>query len=169
MENEILTIDPPVSNGADHALPPIPVLGTEPVAPKPKRKRRTKAQMAAARAKVERKAKKPDPIRDEASKASAAIAPELMVARPVEETPVSPIVRGTGGFDRLPEMFRADAPARIAPPIKSTWAQRFVFGLKSMTGFGPSDGEPVRLSTTLTVILCFAIVGAAAGVARAFW
>lgn len=144
----------------------VPVLGAEPIVAKPKRKRRKKVAPKVRTPKV----KPVDPIL-EASKASATLSPDAADAQPIEEAPASSIVQGVGAIfeeareDRFKKMFRE--PVSItAPPIKSTWAERFVFGLRRMTGFDP-DVPPVRFSTTLTIIFCFAIVGAAAGVARA--
>lgn len=147
----------------------VPVLGTEPV--KPKKRRKRKANPAAP--KVVRAPKiKPDPIRDafEASKASATTPPIAMDAQPLGEAPAPSIVQGVGALDRqerYAQVFDASAPPNHrAPRINSTWGQRFILGLRAMAGID-GDAQPVRFSTTVTIFLCFAIVGAAAGVARA--
>ena len=144
----------------------VPVMGTEPVKASRKRSRRKPTRKARAE-----KTKQPDPIL-EASKASAPPTPNLQSAQPVEEAPTSTLLTDVGAAfvearERSERRMFADARSTTAPPIKSTWAQRFVFGLRRMTGTDKVDAEPVRLSTTLTIILCFALVGTLAGVARA--
>lgn len=167
--NEILPQDAPLPNGHAEGLGPVPVMETIPVPPKKRRKRKAKP----AAPKVARVSKpRFDPIRDEASKASATT-PVAMDAQPHEEAPTPTLLTGVGADhfvearERVLErQFRPDAQAFVSPPVGSTWAQRFVFSLRRMTGFDPSV-PPVRFSTTLTIIFCFALVGAAAGVARA--
>jgi len=157
----------PLPNGAA-PLGDIPVHGTEPVAPKKRRKR--KAKPAAPRVARTRKVKPIDPIKAAAQLSS--VSPAASDAR-ADEAPAPSIVQGVGADhfvearERvLEKQFRADVRALVSPPIKSTWGQRFVFGLRRMTGID-GDAEPVRFSTTLTILFCFALVGALAGVARA--
>lgn len=168
---EELNPESPLPNGAD--LGRVPVLGTEPVKAKPKRKRRKKAVAKVARAP---KSPRIDPLRaeEEASKASATPLANLQSAQPIEEAPTSTLLTDVGAAyvearERSERRMFADARSTTAPPIKSTWRQRFVFGLRRMTGLDKADPEPVRLSTTLTVILCLAALGASAGVALAWW
>jgi len=153
----------PLANGHAEGLGPVPVMGTEPA---PKKRRKRKAKPAAP--KVARAPKiKIDPLMAEHR---ASIAPATQA---VEEAPTPTLLTGVGA-DHLVErreriharQFDADVRALVAPPIKSTWAQRFVFSLRHMTGLD-GDDTLVRFSTTLTILLCFALVGAAAGVARA--
>lgn len=167
--NEELHPESPLPNGAD--LGPVPVMGADPVK-KPKRKRRKKVVAKVARAP---KTKPIDPLKAEAEALQAgALNPHFaMSASPVEEAPTPTLLTGVGAAhleearERRHKQMFVDARSTTAPPIKSTWRQRFVFGLRRMTGTDRVDREPVRLSTTLTVLLCFALVGALAGVARA--
>lgn len=173
----------PLPNGAASDLGPIPVLGTEAVAPKPKKKRRTKAQMAAARAKAERKvrASKPDPIRDEfnRSQASTTTPPDVgVVAQPDEAATVtSHCVQGAvadhfiEARQRRHGLMFVDGRSNIAPPVRSTWRQRFVFGLRRMTGLvdDGSEPEPAGFGVALTAALIVVSVGAAIGVYRVWF
>ena len=146
----------------------IPVLGTDAVKAKPKRKRKKAVKPRAAKVKV-------DPIL-EASKASLTTPVVLQSAQPVEEAP-APSHREQGvGADHFEEarvrrherQFRADVVAPLAPPLRSSWRERFVFigrGLRNMGGLVEAEGEPepVRLSTTVTAFLILAAGGAGAG------
>lgn len=165
----------PLANGHAEGLGPVPVMGTEPVVAKPKRKRKKKAAPKVARApKI-----KPDPIRDafEASKASATIPGNLQSAQPHEEAPTSSIVQGVGADHfvearerRLERMFDADARTTTAPPIKSSWRERFVFGLRRMTGFDSSDNsEPFTLGVALKTFLVACVIVSGAGVYMAWF
>lgn len=144
----------------------VPAFQAEAIVAKPKRKRKKKAAPKVARAP---KVKPIDPLIAEHRSSSCVVG----TAAAVEEAPTPSIVQGVGA-DHLVErreriharQFDADVRALVAPPIKSTWAQRFVFSLRHMTGLD-GDDTPVRFSTTLTILLCFALVGALAGVARA--
>lgn len=69
MTTELNPLDPPLSNGADHAAP-VPVMGIEPVAPsKPKRKRKKRVAPKVARVP---KAPRVDPLVLEEQQALAA-------------------------------------------------------------------------------------------------
>jgi hypothetical protein len=164
----------PLANGSAEGLGPVPVMETIPVAPMKRRKRKAKP----AAPKVAR-APKPrfDPIRDEASKASSTNSPVAMVAAPIEEAPTPTLLTGVGA-DHLIErreriharQFDADARALVSPPIKSTWGQRFVFGLRRMTGFdSAADPEPFALSSTLKALLVAAVCVSSAGVYLAWF
>lgn len=163
--------DAPQPNGEAHDFGPrdVPVMGTEPVKAKAKRKRKKKAAPKVARAP---KVKPIDPL----------IAEQLSssldgTAAAVEEAPTPTILTGVGA-DHLVErreriharQFDAEAPARTAPPIKSTWAQRFVFGLRRMAGLdGTDDPEPFTLSSTLKAFLVAAVCVSGAGVYMAWF
>jgi hypothetical protein len=158
----------PLANGHAEGLGPVPVMGTIPVAPKKRRKR--KAKPAAPKVARAPKEKELDPLLRE--KLMQAAAPAIVSAAAADVSATHSLVDGAplpAGYDRaarFAEVFQAEPRPLPAPPIKSTWRERFVFSLRRMTGFDPSV-PPVRFSTTLTILLCFALVGAAAGVARA--
>ena len=162
----------PLANGSAEGLGPVPVMETIPVAPKKRRKRKAKP----AAPKVPRVSKpRFDPIRDEASKASATNPPILQSASPVEEAPASSIVQGVGAdhFREARErserrMFDENAPVRIAPPLKSSWWDRFVFGFRHMTGLD-GDTTPMRPSTQFTILLCIISGVAVVGASYPFW
>lgn len=158
----------PLANGHAEGLGPVPVMETIPVAPKKRRKRKAKP----AAPKVARAPKtKIDPLMAEHR---ASIAPATQA---VEEAPTPALLSGVGA-DHLIErreriharQFDADAPARLAPPIKSTWRERFVFSLRRMTGLdNAADPEPFALSSTLKALLVAAVCVSGAGVYMAWF
>ena len=168
--NEILPQDAPLPNGAA-PLGDVPVHGTEPVAPKKRRKR--KAKPAAPKVARAPKVKPIDPLIAEHRSSSCVVG----TAAAVEEAPASSIVQGVGADHfvearerRLERMFDADARTTTAPPIKSSWRERFVFGLRRMTGFDSSDNsEPVTLGVALKTFLVACVIVSGAGVYMAWF
>lgn len=170
--NEILPQDAPLPNGHAEGLGPVPVMETIPVAPKKRRKRKAKP----AAPKVARTPKpRFDPIRDEASKASTTTSPVAMVAAPIEEAPTPTLLTGVGADHfvearerRLERMFDADARTTTAPPIKSSWRERFVFGLRRMTGFDPVNPNQPSQGLSLRAGLILGALTIAAGATVGF-
>ena len=145
---------PALPNGAAHDM--VPVMGIDPVATaaadavvtKPKRKRRRKAAPAKPRAP---RARRVDPLLAEQAN-SAAITPEIdRQGSPAEPSP-SPIVRDGEVTARRERAYRkvysdnAPRPERH-PPLKSSWRQRFVAGLRNMVGFDTARPDVVDLTT----------------------
>ena len=166
--NEILPQDAPLPNGAA-PLGDVPVHGTEPVAPKKRRKR--KAKPAAPKVARAPKVKPIDPLIAEHRSSSCVVG----TAAAVEEAPASSIVQGVGAdhFREARErserrMFDENAPVRIAPPLKSSWWDRFVFGFRHMTGLD-GDTTPMRPSTQFTILLCIISGVAVVGASYPFW
>lgn len=174
--NEEINQNATPPNGEAHDF--IPVLGTEPVKPKAKRRRKKKAAPKVARAP---KTPRIDPLRaeEEASQASAINPFVAMSTAPVEDTPTSALLAGVGAVlteareSRFETHFRENPRPSAAPPIKSTWAQRFVFGLRRMTGFDPvNPNEPpsgISLGTGLFVIASTVAAGVTIGVLRVWF
>ena len=167
----------PLANGHAEGLGPVPVMETIPVAPKKRRKR--KAKPAAPKAARVPKTPRIDPLlaEDQASKASSTNSPVAMVAAPIEEAPAPTLLTGVGAdhFREARErserrMFDENAPVRIAPPLKSSWWDRFVFGFRHMTGFDSSDNsEPFTLGVALKTFLVACVIVSGAGVYMAWF
>ena len=169
--NEILPQDAPLANGSAEGLGPVPVMETIPVAPKKRRKR--KAKPAAPKVARAPKVKPIDPLIAEHRSSSCVVG----TAAAVEEAPAPSIVQGVGADHfvearerRLERMFDADARTTTAPPIKSSWRERFVFGLRRMTGFDSSDNsEPFTLGVALKTFLVAGVIVSGAGVYMAWF
>lgn len=165
----------PLANGHAEGLGPVPVMETIPVPPKKRRKRKAKP----AALKVARVSKpRFDPIRDEASKASATNPPILQSASPNEAaTETSHCVQGPvadhfiEARERRYDLMFADARSTTAPPIKSTWRQRFVFSLRRVTGIDGAPGEPgsLRVGTAVSAAVIVTSIGALIGVYRVWF